>query len=79
MLWDSDLAVFNIMTNLGNGNNAASVQTTCHAGTHRSVTAAEIIAQRLRSLGVHNVRIACASSKEAGGFDLIKRLLLATT
>jgi hypothetical protein len=70
MLWDSDLAVFNIMTSLSNGNKSASVQTTCHAGTHRSVAAAEIIAQKLRSLGVHDVRIMHAHRQRKPG-DLI--------
>jgi RNase adaptor protein for sRNA GlmZ degradation len=54
---DSDQAVLQIMTHLNAGNDAANVQVTCHAGTHRSVAAAEIIGQKLGRRGVRDVRV----------------------
>jgi RNase adaptor protein for sRNA GlmZ degradation len=41
-------AVAAIVDYLNAGHAVASIQTTCHAGTHRSVAAAEIIAQKMR-------------------------------
>jgi RNase adaptor protein for sRNA GlmZ degradation len=48
----SNQAISMIVAYLEAGSAVASVQTTCHAGTHRSVAAAEIIAQEMRKRGV---------------------------
>jgi RNase adaptor protein for sRNA GlmZ degradation len=42
---------------LNAGNAVTSVQTTCHAGTHRSVAAAEIMARMLIGRGVQAVHV----------------------
>jgi RNase adaptor protein for sRNA GlmZ degradation len=51
----SNKAVAAIVDYLNAGHAVASIQTTCHAGTHRSVAAAEIIAQKMRRRGVSTV------------------------
>lgn len=38
-----------VAKSLNAGNREISIQTTCHAGTHRSVAAAELIGRELRS------------------------------
>ena len=48
----SNKAITAIANHLNAGNQTASIQTTCHAGTHRSVAAAEIIANEMRRRGV---------------------------
>ncbi|KAF1942439.1 hypothetical protein EJ02DRAFT_489193 [Clathrospora elynae] len=50
-----DKAVTSLVNHLNAGNAVASIQTTCHAGTHRSVAAADIIAQKIRRRRVHAV------------------------
>lgn len=44
-----------IMVYLNAEHAAASIQTTCHAGTHRSVASAELIARELERKGVRVV------------------------
>jgi RNase adaptor protein for sRNA GlmZ degradation len=48
----SNKAVTTIVSYLNAGHTVAYIQTICHAGTHRSVAAAEIIAQKMRRRGV---------------------------
>jgi RNase adaptor protein for sRNA GlmZ degradation len=52
LMRSSNTAVAAIVNHLNAGNQVVSIQTTCHAGTHRSVAAAEIIAQKMRKRGV---------------------------
>jgi len=51
----SNKAITAIANHLNAGNQIASIQTTCHAGTHRSVAAAEIVANEMRKRGVNVV------------------------
>lgn len=59
----SDEALDLTLEHLYAGNRTASIQTTCHAGTHRSVAAAEILAAKLRRRGVRDVRVLHAHRK----------------
>ena len=43
----SDKAVTAVVNHLNAGNQVTAIHTTCHAGTHRSVAVAEIIAQKM--------------------------------
>lgn len=61
-----DSALASIILHLNAGNHVASIQTTCHAGTHRSVATAEILASRLRARGVGVVIRHAHRQKRAG-------------
>lgn len=47
----SNKAIISVVNFLNSGNDVVSIQTTCHAGTHRSVATAEFIARELRGEG----------------------------
>jgi hypothetical protein len=63
----SDQALHATLTHLNAGNRLACIQTTCHAGTHRSVAAAEILAVELRRRGVQDVRVLHAHRQRRSG------------
>ncbi|KAH6839896.1 hypothetical protein B0T12DRAFT_37286 [Alternaria alternata] len=48
-------ALASIVNHFNAGHQVASIQTTCHAGTHRSVGTAEIVAKEMRRMGVNVV------------------------
>jgi RNase adaptor protein for sRNA GlmZ degradation len=70
LICDSEQAVLQITTHLNAGNDVANVQVTCHAGTHRSVAAAEMITGILRVRGVGDVRVRHAHRRKRPG-DLV--------
>jgi predicted protein tyrosine phosphatase len=53
--FDSNQAIISIANHFNAGHQVASIQTTCHAGTHRSVAAAEIVAKGMRRRGMNVV------------------------
>jgi len=55
MRHNSNKAITVIANHFNAGNQIASIQTTCHAGTHRSVAAAEIVAGEMRRRDVNVV------------------------
>ena len=63
---DSNTAVENTVRHLNAGNAVASVQTKCHAGTHRSVAAAEIVAKMLIARRVRIVSRMCIAGGRVG-------------
>jgi hypothetical protein len=67
LMENSDQAITNIITHLSAGNATASIQTTCHASTHRSVAAAEIVKGKLLRRGVGRVVVVHAHRRKRPG------------